>query len=75
MPDKKKTPSDTNGESYYELLNSLTLPGFDEVIRDVDYCLRPIFIELVLLVAIQQVAQERGLTLREQLHIWRPFDV
>ena len=25
--------------------------------------------------AVQQVAQERGLSLRELLHIWRPFDV
>ena len=74
MPDKKNAPSDQQ-ESEFELLNSLTLSGFAEVLRDVDYCLRPFFIELVLLVAIQQVAQERGLTVRELLHIWRPFDV
>ena len=74
MTNKKNAPSDQQ-ESDYELLNSLTLPGFAEVLRDVDYCLRPIFIELVLLVAIKEVAKERGLTLREQLHIWRPFDV
>ena len=74
MKNKKKAPSDQQ-ESNYELLNSLTLYGFAEVLRDVDVFLRPVFIELVLLVAIQQVAQERGLTLREQLHIWRPFDV
>ena len=74
MPDKKNAPSDQQ-ESDFKLLNSIALSGFAEVIRDVDYCLRPFFIELVLLVAIQQVAQERGLTLREQLHIWRPFDV
>ena len=74
MSDKKKAPSDQQ-ESEFELLNSLTLSGFAEVLRDVDYCLRPFFIELVLLVAIQQVAQERGLTVRELLHIWRPFDV
>ena len=74
MPDKKNAPSDQQ-ESDFKLLNSIALSGFAEVIWDVDYCLRPFFIELVLLVAIQQVAQERGLTLREQLHIWRPFDV
>ena len=74
MDDKKNAPSDQQ-ESDYELLNSLALPGFAEVVRDVDYCLRPFFIELVLLVAIQEVAKERGLTPREQLHIWRPFDV
>tara|TARA_R100000655_G_scaffold110112_1_gene167744 strand:+ start:219 stop:443 length:225 start_codon:yes stop_codon:yes gene_type:complete len=74
MTNKKNAPSDQQ-ESDYELLNSLTLPGFAEVLRDVDYCLRPIFIELVLLVAIKEVAKERGLTLSEQLKIWRPFDV
>ena len=74
MPNKKNAPSDQQ-ESDYELLNSLTLPGFAEVLRDVDGFFRPVFIELVLVVAIHQVAQERGLTLREQLHIWRPFDV
>ena len=74
MPDKKNALSDQQ-ESNLKLLNTIALSGFAEVVRDVDYCLRPIFIELVLLVAIQQVAQERGLTVRELLHIWRPFDV
>ena len=74
MSDNKKAPSDQQ-ESEFELLNSLVLFGFAEVIRDVDNCLRPIFIDLVLLVAIREVANERGLTLREQLHIWRPMDV
>ena len=74
MADKKNAPSDQQ-ESDYELLNSLALPGFAEVIRDIDYCFRPFCTEHVLFVAIQHVAQERGLTLREQLHIWRPFDV
>jgi len=74
MSDKKKAPSDQQ-ESDLKLLNTIALSGFSEVVRDVDYCIRPIFIELVLLVAIQQVAQERGLSLRELLHIWRPFDV
>ena len=74
MTNKKNAPSDQQ-ESDYELLNSVTLPSFAEVIRDIDYCLRPVFVELVLLVAIQEVAKERGLTLREQFHIWRPFDV
>ena len=74
MPDKKNAPSDQQ-ESDFKLLNSIALSGFAEVIWDVDYCLRPFFIELVLFVAIQEVAKERDLTLREQLHIWRPFDV
>ena len=74
MDEKKKAPSDQK-QSDFKLLNSIALSGFAEVIWDVDYCLRPFFIELVLLVAIQEVAKERGLTPREQLHIWRPFDV
>ena len=74
MQDKKNAPSDQQ-ESDFKLLNSIALSGFAEVIWDVDCCLRPVFVELVLLVAIQEVAKERGLTLRKQLHIWRPFDV
>ena len=74
MNKKKKAPSDQQ-ESDFKLLNSIALSGFAEVIWDVDYCLSPFFIELVLLVAIQEVAKERGLTPGEQLHIWRPFDV
>ena len=74
MSNKKKAPSDQQ-ESDLKLLNTIALSGFAEVVRDVDCCLRPIFNDLVLLVAIQQVAQERGLSLRELLHIWRPFDV
>ena len=74
MSDKKKAPSDQQ-ESEFELLNSLALSGFAEVLLDVDGLLRPIFVELVLLVAIKQIAQERKMTLREQLHIWRPIDV
>ena len=74
MPDKKNAPSDQQ-ESDFKLLNSIALSGFAEVIWDVDCCLRPFFIELALLVAIQEVVKERGLTPKEQLHIWRPFDV
>ena len=74
MSDKKNALSDQQ-ESDLKLLNTIALSGFAEVIRDVDNCLRPIFFDLVLLVAIQEVAKERGLTPREQLHIWRPFDV
>ena len=74
MTDKKKAPSDQQ-ESNNELLNTLDQNGFAEVLLDIDGFLRPIFVELVLLVAIKQVAQERKMTLREQLHIWRPFDV
>ena len=71
----KKSPDGNEAPKGKETLNSLALSSFTEVLRDVDGVFRPVFIELVLVVAIQQVAQERGLTLREQLHIWRPFDV
>ncbi len=75
MYKQEKSPDGNEAPKGKETLNSLALSSFTEVIRDVDYCLRPVFIELVLVVAIQQVAQERGLTLREQLHIWRPMNV
>ena len=75
MNEKKKSPADNEAPKGKETLNSLALSSFAEVLRDVDGVFRPVFIELVLLVAIQQVAQERGLTRREQLHIWRPMDV
>ena len=74
MNDKKKA-LEGQQESNRELFNSLGLSGFAEVLLTVDGLLKPLFIEIVLLVAIQQVAQKRNLTLREQLHIWRPFDV
>ena len=75
MNEKKKSLADNEAPRGKETLNSLALSNFAEVLRDVDGFFRPVFIELVLVVAIHQVAQERGLTLREQLHIWRPFDV
>ena len=71
----KKSPASNEAPKGKETLNSLALSSFSEVLRDVDGVFRPVFIELVLLVAIHEVAKERGLTLREQLHIWRPFDV
>ena len=74
MNDKKKA-LEGQQESNRELFNSLGLSGFAEVLLTVDGLLKPLFFEIVLLVAIQQVAQKRNLTLREQLHIWRPFDV
>ena len=74
MNDKKKALEDQQ-ESNREQFNSLGLSGFAEVLLTVDGLLKPLFIEIVLLVAIQQVAQKRNLTLREQLHTWRPFDV
>jgi len=67
----RKGQQDSNNELY----NSLGLSGFGEVLLTVDGLLKPLLIEIVLLVAIQQVAQKRNPPLREQLHIWRSFDV
>lgn len=41
----------------------------------IDLALKPAFQELVLLCACSQIADSRQLTIREQLHLWRPFDV
>ena len=58
-----------------EILEKLNLSGFDLIIHDVDKFIRARFYELVILVAIKAIAQNNDLSLREQLHIWRPFDV
>ena len=58
-----------------EILEKLNLSGFDLIIHDVDKFIRPRFYELVILVTIKAIAQNNDLSLREQLHIWRPFDV
>ena len=41
----------------------------------VDQALKPAFRELALLFACNQIAKSRQLSIREQLHLWRPFDV
>ena len=63
------------GDCHDEILEKLNLSGFDLIIHDVDKFIRPRFYELVILVAIKAIAQNNDLSLREQLHTWRPFDV
>ena len=41
----------------------------------IDKVLQPAFQELALLFACNQIAESRQLTIREQLHLWRPMDV
>ena len=41
----------------------------------IDQILQPVFQELALLCACEEIARSRGLTIREQLHLWRPMDV
>ena len=41
----------------------------------VDQVLKPAFQELALLFACNQIAKSHQLSIREQLHLWRPFDV
>ena len=63
------------GDCHDEILEKLNISGFDLILHDVDKFIRPRFYELVILVALKAIAQRNDLSLREQLHIWRPFDV
>ena len=51
------------------------LPTFGEVLLDIDDTLKPNWTLLVLLCACKKIASTNDLTLREQLHTWRPMDV
>ena len=51
------------------------LPGFGEVLKNTDAILHPVWRDLALIVAIKIIAEKNDLTLKEQLSIWRPFDV
>ena len=62
-------------DHYEEILEKLNLPGFDLILYDTDELIRPRFYELVILFAVRKIAQKNDFSLREQLHIWRPFDV
>lgn len=41
----------------------------------VDRMLEPMWVELVLLMACHEIARLNELTLKEQMQVWRPFDV
>ncbi len=51
------------------------MESFVQIKAQVDKTCEPLLKELVILLAVKKVASQRGLTLKEQLHIWRPFDV
>ena len=51
------------------------LPTFGEVLIDLDQRIKPAWDLLLLIYACKKVAETNDLALREQLHIWRPFDV
>ncbi len=72
---KKKTPPNHQG-SQKILDNSLTIQNVLEFADCLLDELQPSLLkELAVLLAVKKVARLRGLTLKEQLHIWRPFDV
>ena len=50
-------------------------PGFCEILTDIDNALEPTWTQLVVLCACIEIAKQNDLTLKEQLHVWRPFDV
>ena len=75
MSSKKKTPEGQQG-SRKILDNSLTVQNVLEFADCLLDELQPSLLkELAILLAVKKVARLRGLTLKEQLHIWRPFDV
>ena len=72
---KKKTPQRQQG-SRKILDDSLTVQNVLEFADCLLDELRPSLLkELAILLAVKKVARLRGLTLKEQLYIWRPFDV
>ena len=56
-------------------LNYEDLPTYGEVLRDIDQRIKPAWDLLLLLHACQRIAKANDLTLKQQLHTWRPFDV
>ena len=58
--------------SSFDLNWSNEMPVDPRVVYDKE---KPLFELLALLSAINVLAQQRDLTLYEQAHVWRPFDV
>ena len=48
---------------------------YGEVLIDIDQSIKPAWDLLLLIYACKKIAKTNDLTLREQLHIWRPMDV
>ena len=55
--------------------NAEDLPTYGEVLLDIDQRIKPAWDLLLLLHACQKIAESNDLTLKQQLHTWRPFDV
>ena len=55
--------------------NTKELPTYGEVLLDIDQRIKPTWKFLVLLCACQKIAKANDLTLKQQLHTWRPMDV
>ena len=55
--------------------NHEELPTFGEVLIDLDKSIKPAWDLLLLICACKKIAKSNDLTLRQQLHTWRPFDV
>ena len=72
---KKKTPPNHQG-SRKILDDSLTVQNILEFADCLLDDWRPYILnELTILLAVKKVARQRGLNLKEQIHIWRPFEV
>tara|TARA_B100000965_G_scaffold397318_1_gene413680 strand:- start:796 stop:1089 length:294 start_codon:yes stop_codon:yes gene_type:complete len=74
-PTISKKSFSTSQKPFNETELDMELPGIEEVIKQTDDVLFPLWRDLALLLACLKIAKENKLKLREQLHIWRPFDV
>ena len=53
----------------------MDLPTYGEVLKKTDGILYPAWRDLVIIYACKEVLKTEDITLREQFHTWRPFDV
>ena len=53
----------------------MELPTYGEVVKTTDEILYTAWRDLVIIIACKQLLNTEELTLKEQFHIWRPFDV
>jgi hypothetical protein len=55
--------------------SEMELPTYGEVVKTTDEILYTAWRDLVIIIACKQLLNTEELTLKEQFHIWRPFDV
>ncbi len=60
---------------FQNIQNLIDPPGFGEILTDIDNALEPSWTQLAVICACKEIAKQNDLTLKEQLHLWRPFDV